>query len=162
MEMKNIFKTAIFAVTLALGCAAAINFAPEAEAATYDYSNKVYQSYGQSDYGVANGFVYNINDLFDNYTNKERMTVGMDDPYGVYDIKIGSDLRGYYKDYIFNYNDPISAFVDIKHLSQVGDYLLFGNEYGYYAHTEKQEGRIVSTVLLFDVNYSKSDGGNYG
>lgn len=64
MEMKNYFKTAIFSGTLAVGLTAAINFAPEAEAATYDYSNRCINSKGQSDFGIYNGKVINITDSF--------------------------------------------------------------------------------------------------
>ena len=159
MEMKNFFKTAIFAVTLALGCAAAINFAPKAEAA---YVTRTVTSNGNSDYGFYMGKACNIKEYYENYVSPKNYT-----PVYIYGDK-------YYKNEFFgNYavtknspmnikvfgDDPITAFVEKEYLRTEGDFVLFGNEYGYYVHTTPNKYNntlyYISDIILIDYDYSQ-------
>ena len=167
MRMKNFFKTAIFAGTLAVGCAAAINFAPNVEAATYDYSKRSITSKGKSDYGVYNGKVINIKDYYKQYVSSNSVYSWRSNEKTSWK----SSTTDYSKNTYFNNykvsgvgpfdsqinvysDDPIVAFVDRTCFEKAGDYFLMGDEYGYYVHTESQDQySLRSLVLLFDITY---------
>lgn len=183
MEMKNFFKTAIFAGTLAVGLTAAINFAPNVEAAAPAYNQyRSYTTYGKSNLGVANGVMYDVESFYDCYVSPESQEWdnidGMNvtknacsenfyfgkrkkwDISGCRGLQVPSDYNDYNGCIFVNGDDPITAFVDRDCLKYAGDYLFVGEEYGYFVHTiqsteeDQENDYTTSVILLLDFKHS--------
>ena len=139
--------------------------------------NTTFTSQGQSDYGVYRGQVVNIRDYYNDYVNpntdyfKSEKSQTIYNTYNYYNTRFDnyrlqqSCAKTY--DYIYvSADDPITAFVNKNILKKDGDFILYGEEYGYYVHTqgicvdnvhynETKDWAYCSTILLFDMTYAK-------
>lgn len=160
MKLKKLFKAVIATATAIAGFLAVINIGPNVEAAA-DYSKRIVTNYGESDYSIYHGKVIEINDYYNDYVNKSLKHDNKDFYNVPYEIFENEEFDNYVirlssSPCIVLYDDdPITSFVDRSCLVKPGDYVLFGNEYGYYVHTEELNyDDYFSVILLFDIERS--------
>lgn len=157
MKLKNLFKAVIATAIAIVGFFAVINIGPRVEAASEE---RTIASDGNSDYGFYRGKVLDVKNYYDDYVsgkNFENRTINGTDNHMINSAFENYSVLGE-RIYLYGYDDPITAFVDKYYLKNPGDYIMYGNEYGYYVHTiclNSAEDCMMSTILLFDFSVTK-------
>lgn len=141
-RLLKLFLTVVFAVASFL----ALGFGIKTNAAVVPHMHET--SKGNSDFGISNSVVYDIKEFYNGYVLGKTSSSSLG--YKTY-TKSGSNI-------VLHSDAPITAFVEKSCFENAGNYMLIGEEYGYYCRTVSYNNYNLSTVLLLDFSYGKEFG----
>ena len=159
-----VFSFILFAVLIVSSNGLVLNVSAETETSLFNH----YNPNGDSDFAIIYGEKIKIDEFVDKFNECVKDSEGYytNPNYSHYKYKSNTNV-------LYSAESPIIAWVDERYFSQLGDFMIVGDEYGYYVHTEyaqvdlqdtgfKNEYAYYNQVLLFDIETTiEKDSGNH-